>query len=84
MRFEGYTAERAELLSFIHNNGIQNVVFVSADVHGTVVNNVTYQEAAGGQQFKTSPIEVTTGSGAFDAPLGPTVIKVSIGAGDSE
>ncbi|MBA3441454.1 MAG: alkaline phosphatase D family protein, partial [Pyrinomonadaceae bacterium] len=36
-RFEGYAAERTDLLRFIDQNGIQNVVFVAADVHGTVV-----------------------------------------------
>lgn len=47
-RFEGYALERAALLKYIVDNQIQNVVFVAADVHGTIVNNLTYQTTAGG------------------------------------
>ncbi|MEA5545942.1 alkaline phosphatase D family protein, partial [Limnoraphis robusta CCNP1324] len=32
-RFEGYAAERTEILSFIDDNDISNVVFVAADIH---------------------------------------------------
>jgi len=39
-RFEGYAAERAELLQFIDQNKIENVVFFSGDFHGTLVNNL--------------------------------------------
>ncbi len=40
-RFEGYADERSELLKFIKENAIKNVVFVAADIHGTLVNNVS-------------------------------------------
>ena len=76
-RFEGYAAERADLLKFIVDNKIENVVFVAADIHGTIVNNVTYQTGAGAAQQPTSAFEVTTGSVAFDAPFGPTVIALA-------
>ncbi len=72
-RFEGYAAERTEILKFINNNNISNVVFVTADIHGTVVNNLTYQLAPGQPQIATSAFEISTGSVAFDAPFGPTV-----------
>jgi predicted extracellular nuclease/2',3'-cyclic-nucleotide 2'-phosphodiesterase (5'-nucleotidase family)/phosphodiesterase/alkaline phosphatase D-like protein len=72
-RFEGYAAERNALLKFIDENGIANVVFVAADIHATLVNNLTYQEFPGGPQIATSAIEVTTGSVAFDAPFGAAV-----------
>lgn len=72
-RFEGYAAERTELLSFIRNNNIENVVFISADIHGTLVNNLTYQTGPGQPQIQTGAWEITTGSVAFDAPFGPTV-----------
>ncbi|MBD2204632.1 alkaline phosphatase D family protein [Calothrix sp. FACHB-1219] len=72
-RFEGYAAERTEILKFINDNNISNVVFVTADIHGTVVNNLTYQLAPGQPQIATSAFEISTGSVAFDAPLGPTV-----------
>jgi phosphodiesterase/alkaline phosphatase D-like protein len=80
-RFEGYAAERTEILSFINDADIDNVVFVAADVHGTTVNNLTYQELSGGPQIATSAWEITTGAVAFDAPFGPTVIDIATAAG---
>jgi myo-inositol-hexaphosphate 3-phosphohydrolase/phosphodiesterase/alkaline phosphatase D-like protein len=72
-RFEGYAAERTEILKFINDNNIQNVVFVTADFHGTLVNNLTYQLAPGKEQIATSAFEIITGAVAYDAPFGPTV-----------
>ncbi|MGF1673804.1 MAG: alkaline phosphatase D family protein, partial [Rivularia sp. (in: cyanobacteria)] len=72
-RFDGYLNERTEILKFIEENDIDNVVFVAADIHGTLVNNLTYQEQPGGPQIGTSAFEVTTGSVAFDAPFGQSV-----------
>ncbi|MBK8267466.1 MAG: alkaline phosphatase D family protein [Planctomycetes bacterium] len=72
-RFEGYAAERTELLRFIDENAIANVVFIAADIHGTVVNNLTYQLDCGGPQLYTKAWEITTGSVAYAAPFGPTV-----------
>jgi phosphodiesterase/alkaline phosphatase D-like protein len=80
-RFEGYAAERTVILNFIRNNGIRNVVFIAADIHGTLVNDVTYQLAPGGVQIATGAFEITTGSVAFDAPFGPTVIQLARAAG---
>jgi 3-phytase/alkaline phosphatase D len=80
-RFEGYAAERTEILKFINDNKISNVVFIAADIHGTVVNNLTYQLAPGQAQIATSAFEITTGSLAFDAPFGPTVIELGGAAG---
>jgi len=80
-RFEGYAAERTEILKFIDDNNISNVVFISADIHGTLVNNITYQTRPGGPQIATSAFEITTGSLAFDAPFGPTVAQLGVAAG---
>ncbi len=80
-RFEGYAAERTELLKFIDDNEIDNVVFVAADVHGTLVNNLTYQTGPGQSQIATNAFEITTGAVAFDAPLGPTVVNLAAGLG---
>ncbi|MEL6765415.1 MAG: alkaline phosphatase D family protein, partial [Cyanobacteria bacterium J06607_6] len=52
-RFEGYAAERTELLSFIDENEIDNVVFMAGDFHGTIVNNLTYQTGPGQAQIAT-------------------------------
>lgn len=75
-RFEGYAFERSRLLGFIDDNEIDNVVFIAADIHGTIVNNLVYQRSALGSQIQTTAFEVTTGAVAFDAPFGPTVASM--------
>jgi hypothetical protein len=76
-RYEGYAAERAVILKFIDDNNINNVVFISADIHGSLVNNLTYQLGPGLPQIPTNAFEITTGSVAFDAPFGPTVLGLA-------
>jgi len=89
-RFEGYAAERTELLKFIHENHIENVVFIAGDFHGTIVNNLAYQElltgAAGDavvvESMPISAFEVVTGPVAFfDALLGPSTVNLAASAG---
>jgi len=80
-RYEGYAHERAGLLKFIADNGITNVVFISADIHGTIVNDLTYQERPLGDAMATGAFEITTGSVAFDAPFGPTVVDLGFALG---
>ncbi|MCY2963858.1 MAG: alkaline phosphatase D family protein, partial [Planctomycetota bacterium] len=80
-RWEGYAAERTQLLKFIHDNHIANVVFVTADLHGTVVNRVSYQEFPGGPQIQTDSFEIITGPVAFDKPFGPTIVDLAAGLG---
>ncbi|MDB9309469.1 5'/3'-nucleotidase SurE [Aphanizomenon sp. CS-733/32] len=72
-RYEGYAAERTEILKFINDSKISNVVFVTADFHRTLVNNLTYQLAPGQAQIPTRAFEIITGSVAYDPPFGPTV-----------
>jgi Ca2+-binding RTX toxin-like protein len=45
------------------------------------VNNLTYQTSPFGSQIATNAWEISTGSVAFDAPFGPTVIDLASGAG---
>ena len=89
-RFEGYAAERTELLKFIHENHIQNVVFIAADFHGTIVNNLAYQQlqtegtedAVIIDSIPISAFEVVTGPVAFfDALLGPSTVNIAASAG---
>jgi phosphodiesterase/alkaline phosphatase D-like protein len=68
-RWEGYAAERTEILRFIEENDINNVVFVSADFHGNVINNVTYQETPDGPQLPT---------GVFDVMVGPVAYEIDL------
>ncbi|MGK7891770.1 MAG: alkaline phosphatase D family protein, partial [Leptolyngbyaceae cyanobacterium] len=94
-RWEGYAAERAELLKFIEDNDINNVVFATGDFHGHVVNNVTYQEELGGPQIPTDVIDVMIGpvgiqltvpflpapfNEPFAAPFGPATVGFTPGA----
>jgi hypothetical protein len=71
-RFEGYTAERTELLKFIVDHRIQNVVFITADLHGTIVNNVNYQLGPDQPSLPTDTFEIVTGPVAYAKPFGPT------------
>jgi phosphodiesterase/alkaline phosphatase D-like protein len=80
-RYEGYTAERNDLLRFIDLNNIRNVVFVTADFHGTLVNDVTYNDGPFQPQKRIGAFEVITGSVAYDAPFGPTVAGLAFGLG---
>ena len=81
-RFEGYAAERTELLSFIDQNNIDNVVFMAGDFHGTIVNNLTYQTAPGQAQIATNAFEIVTGPVAFfDGRFGPNVVDIATAVG---
>jgi hypothetical protein len=85
-RFEGYALERDALLRWIADNAIRNVVFVAADIHGTIANNLTYQvpPAVGpGEPLFDVPgaWEITTGPVAYDAPFGPTIVDIAVAAG---
>ena len=80
-RFEGYAAERTEILKFINDNKITNVVFVTADFHGTLVNNLTYQTGPGTAQIPTGAWEIITGSVAYDQPFGQTVANFFFNSG---
>jgi 3-phytase/alkaline phosphatase D len=76
-RFEGYARERTRLLRTLHEGGVTNLVFIAADIHGTIVNNLTYQEYAGGPQIATAFWEITTGPVAYAPPLGPAVMQIA-------
>ena len=75
-RYEGYARERTELLSFIKNEGIQNTVFITADIHGTLVNDLTYS-LDGVHQTQSGAWEISTGAVAFEQPFGPTVVDLA-------
>ena len=88
-RYEGYASERSELLGFIDEQAIKNVVFIAADIHGTVINDLTYQRREDvlkalvtsgnpltAPQRMTSAFEITTGSVAFDPAFGDAVTRL--------
>lgn len=81
-RWEGYAAERAYILSQIAALGIKNAVFVTADFHGTIVNDVTMTNPANpSQQLFTGAFEIITGSVAYSAPAGPTFAQLGLATG---
>jgi 3-phytase/alkaline phosphatase D len=69
-RWQGFAFERSALLKYIVEAGITNVVFITADIHGTVVNNLTYQESAGGEQIAIPVWEIAVGPIAAHPPFG--------------
>lgn len=60
-RYEGYAHERSRLLKFVDDWDIRNVVFIGADIHGSITNNLSYQDAAFGPQKPIPSFEVTVG-----------------------
>ena len=63
-RWEGYGAERSEMLNFIRNNGIDNVAFLTTDNHGTLQNQVSIDRFTDNQPIAnetiTGPIATNT------------------------
>ena len=59
-RWEGYGAERAELIRFIRDSAITNVVFLSTDDHRNLIHDVFVdrltESAPVGTEFVTGPI----------------------------
>ena len=74
-RYEGYDYERQEILDFIENNCISNVVFISGDIHGTVTNNLSYKKPPLFLQRFGSSWDISAGPGAYAEPIGFTVTK---------
>lgn len=68
-RWEGYAAERVELIRFIRDHGIANVVFLSTDDHRNLIHPVSVdrltEPAPVGTEFVTGPIAHFTDQGAI-------------------
>ncbi|MDH3690980.1 MAG: alkaline phosphatase D family protein, partial [Gammaproteobacteria bacterium] len=75
-RFEGYQAERSKILSHIENNCIDNVVFISGDIHGTLVNNLDYKDPLPDIDRYSRTWDISTGPAAYHHPLGMTLQKL--------
>jgi phosphodiesterase/alkaline phosphatase D-like protein len=63
-RWEGYAAEREEILNFIRDNAIENVVFLATDIHANLANDVFIDVLEDpqpiAQEFVTGPIARST------------------------
>ncbi|MCP5118587.1 MAG: hypothetical protein GY953_47850 [bacterium] len=73
-RWEGYAAERAEILSFIRDNNIENVIFLTADAHANMMNNVSLHAFDDPEpvayEFVTGPIGTDTLGKAVSQAVG--------------
>ncbi|HSA81676.1 MAG TPA: alkaline phosphatase D family protein [Geminicoccaceae bacterium] len=76
----GRELEIADLLSFIHRNGIRNVVWLTADVHYTAAhyydpNAAQFQDFRPFWEFVSGPLNAGTfGPGELDDTFGPKVM----------
>jgi phosphodiesterase/alkaline phosphatase D-like protein len=77
-RWEGYAAERTEILTFIRSAGIRNVVWLAADTHAILVNDVRLgtsgasTDVLGMKEVVAGPISANT-FGAAIADLAGTL-----------
>jgi alkaline phosphatase D len=84
-RWEGYEAERVKLLRFLQAN-VKNVVFLTTDTHGNLVNEVRYRtlggvpEGSGIWEVVTGPVATNTFAKEIDGFLGQSGAGTAIGA----
>jgi phosphodiesterase/alkaline phosphatase D-like protein len=64
-RWEGYAAERRRLIEFLRDN-VRNVVFLTADVHANLVNDVRLRTLEDGGPVESGILEVTSGPSGTD------------------
>jgi alkaline phosphatase D len=80
-RWEGYAAERTQLLTFLRDH-VKNAVFLTTDVHANMVNDARLQTLGPGGPVNSGITEVTTGPVATKTYAGEIndVIGSSTGA----
>ena len=83
-RWEGYAAERERLLRYLQAN-VKNVVFLTTDTHGNLVNEVRYKtfgtpESSGIWEVVTGPVATNTFAKEIDGYLGQKGAGTAIGA----
>jgi alkaline phosphatase D len=83
-RWEGYAAERERLLRFLQAN-VRNVVFLTTDTHGNLVNEVRYRtlgnlESSVMWEVVTGPVATNTFAKEIDGYLGQKGAGTAIGA----
>jgi alkaline phosphatase D len=65
-RWEGYEAERQEMLHFLRDRGIKNTIFLTTDVHATLVNDARFQTLESGGAKNSGFTDFTVGSAATE------------------
>jgi len=84
-RWEGYAAERDRLLRFLQGN-VKNVVFLTTDTHGNLINEVRFRTlgaapaSAGMWEVVTGPVATNTFAKEIDRFLGTPGAGTAIGA----
>lgn len=77
-RWEGYGAERNEILNFIRDNDIDNVAFLTTDTHANLINDVaidTFADPAPiATEFVTGPIATNTLQAEITNTFGPLAV----------
>ena len=76
-RYEGYAYERAQILAAIDTAGLTNVVFVTADIHGTIVNNLQYRPTAGAEDVDVDSFEISVPAVAYDPAMGEAAVDAA-------
>jgi alkaline phosphatase D len=59
-RWEGFAHERGELLHYLHDN-VKNTVFLTTDVHATMINDARFQTLEAGGAQNSGIMDVTVG-----------------------
>ena len=84
-RWEGYAAERDRLLRFLQEN-VKNVVFLTTDTHGNLINEVRFRtfgavpEGSGRWEAVAGPVATNTFAKEIDQFLGTPGAGTAIGA----
>jgi phosphodiesterase/alkaline phosphatase D-like protein len=77
--WEGYAAERKEILNFIRDNNIQNVTFLTATLHLNLMNQIFIDRftdpAPIAYEFITGPIAQTTEQQRILQSFGPNALN---------
>jgi phosphodiesterase/alkaline phosphatase D-like protein len=76
-RWEGYAAERAEILNFIRQNAIQNVVFLTTDTHANLVNEVFVDSQADNQTIAQEVVAGPVATSTLGDNLNPILEAVT-------
>jgi PhoD-like phosphatase len=81
--WEGYGAERSEILNFIRDNEIKNVIFLTTDLHLNLMNDVFIDRFTDptpiSYEVVTGPIGAETDKARIlrtGGPLGPTFVEI--------
>ena len=75
--WEGYGAERTEILNFIQTNAIENVIFLTTDFHGNLINEVSIDAlnpVPVAHEFVTGPIADLTAGSSILLQFGPEIL----------